>query len=505
MIVQPIDIRPSIDGIMDINNKFKITTINVSGLNTTLKQEQILNYMKINKISCLIVTETKLQTASAKMIYKNNKDITTWWSCDDDNHFSTGVRILMNNDYAKYVIKKDIIEGRALKLTLLLKGKIRFTIIAIYNFLNNSYKDDILEFYQKLEEIVIAEKKLQAKIVCVGDFNASYDIAMAQQKANRKIFWKDRIFQIFKKNVMVDINLIYHDKPLNTWNRSDKKSRIDYIWITEDLVPDTIYASINKVHIFETDHSAVTVYFQIDDLFHTKQLFKKKKHNNNNLKVDYKKIDSQLWETYAEKIEKLLDKEKDIIDNVEISINCINRIWNTIRDTFKKANNELPKKKGNPNKEVLPKTIVFYKRFLHKLSHILMNLTGKKVKSLNLTNYRELVEKNSVKQLISDEELIENELIEHFRSFAGKKLNLNEELKGRWIRQYSPKQDIDESWYNEVIQPISESEWDHMIRQLANDKAPEISQISNEMLKHMGTSMKNGMLKLANLCLQVDR
>ncbi|CAG8780494.1 4726_t:CDS:2, partial [Rhizophagus irregularis] len=60
---------------------------------------------------------------------------------------------------------------------------------------------------------------------------------------------------------------------------------------------------------------------------------------------DYKKIDSQLWETYAEKIEKLLDKEKDIIDNVEILINNINRIWNTIRDTFKKANSELPKKK----------------------------------------------------------------------------------------------------------------------------------------------------------------
>ncbi|PKK55448.1 hypothetical protein RhiirC2_802354, partial [Rhizophagus irregularis] len=54
---------------------------------------------------------------------------------------------------------------------------------------------------------------------------------------------------------------------------------------------------------------------------------------------------SQLWETYAEKIGKLLDKKKDIIDNIEILINNINRIWNTIRDTFKKANNELPKKK----------------------------------------------------------------------------------------------------------------------------------------------------------------
>ncbi|GBC43778.2 RNA-directed DNA polymerase from mobile element jockey-like [Rhizophagus irregularis DAOM 181602=DAOM 197198] len=474
VLVQPIDIQPFIDGIININNTFKITTINVSGLNTTLKQEQVLNYMKINKISCLIVTETKLQTASAKMIYKDYKDITTWWSCDDDNHFLTGVRIIMNNDYAKYVIKKDIIENQALKLTLLLKEKIRFTIIAIYNFSNNSHKDEILEFYMKLEEILTAEKKLQDKIVCIGDFNASYDTAIAQQRANRKIFWKD---------------------------------------------------------------------------------------------------------PYAEKIEKLLDKEKDIIDSVEILINNINRIWNTIRDTFKKANSELPKKKGNPNKEVIPKTIVFYKRFLHKLSYILTNLTEKKIMSLNLTNYREckkfiekyyetiseicfkfaididglldknikefkeivkiafklvqyedlqdnkkrfldstlnrkrskivldkiVIKKNSVKQLISDEELIENELIEHFRSFAGKKLNSNEKLKERWIHQYNPKQDINECWYNEVIQPISESEWKHMIRQLANDKAPGISQISNEMLKHMGTSMKSVTLKLANLCLQVER
>ena len=33
--------------------------------------------MKINKINCLIITETKLQTASAEILYKNNNEITT--------------------------------------------------------------------------------------------------------------------------------------------------------------------------------------------------------------------------------------------------------------------------------------------------------------------------------------------------------------------------------------------------------------------------------------------
>lgn len=55
------NISPAKDGIMDINNTFKIMTINVAGLNTNLKQEQLLNFMKINKINILGVTETKLK------------------------------------------------------------------------------------------------------------------------------------------------------------------------------------------------------------------------------------------------------------------------------------------------------------------------------------------------------------------------------------------------------------------------------------------------------------
>lgn len=452
----------------------------------------------------------------------------------------------MDKEFAKYVIKKDIIEGQALKLTLLLKGNIRFTIIAIYNFANNMYKEAILEFYNKLKEIISAEKKQKAKVMCIGDFNASYDVAMKQERSNKKMSWKDGIFQILKKNIMVDVNLVYHDKPLNTWNRLNMKSRIDYIWITEDLVPDTIYASTNKVYIFETDHSAVTIYFHKDDLFHTKQIAKKKRHNKDNLQVDYKKIDKEMWEKYAEEMEKLLKKEKDAIDSVEISTKSMNRLWNVVRDIFKKANMKLPKKKGNPNKEVLPKTIVFYKRFLKKLSYILMNLTEKKIGQLglseskncrrfiekhyeeiteicfkfaisvegllgkNIIEFKEIVknvfkliqinfaeeskiykeekmkfyiqrrcedlqdnkkrfldstlnrkrskiildriviEKDNVKQLVSDDKTIEKELIEHYKCFAGKKLNIEDGLKGRWINQYKPKQEINEQWYEDV-------------------------------------------------------
>jgi exonuclease III len=60
---------------MDIKNTFKITMINIQELNNSMKQEQIINYMEINKIDILCVNETKLKQKIAKVIYKNNHNI----------------------------------------------------------------------------------------------------------------------------------------------------------------------------------------------------------------------------------------------------------------------------------------------------------------------------------------------------------------------------------------------------------------------------------------------
>src|SRR4051812_21005723 len=97
------------------------------------------------------------------------------------------------------------------------------------------------------------------------------------------------------------------------------------------------------------------------------------------MQVNYKKIDKEIWEK-SEEMDKLLEKEKEVIENVEILTKYISQTWNIICDIFKKVNDKLPKKKGNPNKETLPKTIIYYKRFLNKLSYVLFNLMNKKIR-----------------------------------------------------------------------------------------------------------------------------
>ncbi|PKK70287.1 hypothetical protein RhiirC2_712018 [Rhizophagus irregularis] len=128
------------------------------------------------------VTETKLQNSSVEHIYRNEKDYKSWWACNDDNYYSTGVGIIMENNYAKYVQTQDDFKGRLLHLTMFMKGKTHLSIIVIYNYANNTQKSEILELYTKLENILKEEKKLQNRVIILGDFNINYDEYLERKK-----------------------------------------------------------------------------------------------------------------------------------------------------------------------------------------------------------------------------------------------------------------------------------------------------------------------------------
>ncbi|CAB5198552.1 unnamed protein product [Rhizophagus irregularis] len=157
-------------------------TINVAGLNTNLKQEQLLNFMKINKINILGVTETKLKNSSVENLYQNEKEYNSWWAYDDENYYSAGVGIIMEKAYAKHVQTKDLFKGRLIHLTMYMKGKIHLSIILVYNYANNTQKTEILELYDKINDIIKKERKLQSRIIVLGDFNIKYEEFLDKQQ-----------------------------------------------------------------------------------------------------------------------------------------------------------------------------------------------------------------------------------------------------------------------------------------------------------------------------------
>jgi hypothetical protein len=68
-----------------------------------MKQEQLLNYIGINKIDILCVNKTKLKQKTAEAIYRNNNKIRSQWSCNNKNSFATGTSIIITKDIAKYL------------------------------------------------------------------------------------------------------------------------------------------------------------------------------------------------------------------------------------------------------------------------------------------------------------------------------------------------------------------------------------------------------------------
>ncbi|CAB4443904.1 unnamed protein product [Rhizophagus irregularis] len=367
---------------MDINNTFKITTINVAGLNTSLKQEQVLNFMKINKINILGVTETKLKNSIVENLYQNEKEYTSWWTCDDDNYYSAGVGIIMEKAYAKHVQTKDLFKGRLIHLTMFMKGKIRLSIILVYNYANNTQKPEILELYDKINEIIKSERKFQSRIIILGDFNINYEEFLEKQRKNLSIPWKLNLFKILNNYRFKDTNTLFHTKPLSTWRRNNAASRIDFNWVNFELIPDLIYASTNKVHIFNTDHSAVTSYFSIDDIFKKPQMATNRRHKVEKI-IDYSKITDDQWKTFTEQSELILEEELKTLKIEECpTTTTLNRVWNSIKQIINKAKGHLPTKKPHPNKENLPEAVFFYKKKLRQLSLISMKLTNKKIKDL---------------------------------------------------------------------------------------------------------------------------
>src|SRR5436853_4913001 len=91
---------------------FRFLTQNIRGLNTSSKQEQILNFMSAYNVNIMGLAETKLNNTTSKHLYKNNKDYTAYFDSDDDSNRSAGVGLILSKYYNKNVHKVQGYKGR---------------------------------------------------------------------------------------------------------------------------------------------------------------------------------------------------------------------------------------------------------------------------------------------------------------------------------------------------------------------------------------------------------
>ncbi|CAB4480020.1 unnamed protein product [Rhizophagus irregularis] len=199
----------------------------------------------------LALTETKVTIKNAKFMAKSvgiNKHYTVFGIIDNAHINSTGIIILVKNDIANHVTDVQDHLGRIIKIDFNFSKYNKFSIIAIYN---------------KSEA-----RRKQQQIIFMGDFNLRFD--RYEKLKNKRVRIKNQfsIFKYLENHEFIDVHKDFLNiddqnlsKRYSTFQNYSTFSRIDYMWITNNLYDGVIKAKIIEYNSLDTDHSLLSMRF----------------------------------------------------------------------------------------------------------------------------------------------------------------------------------------------------------------------------------------------------
>ena len=115
---------------------------------------------------------------------------------------------------------------------------------------------------------------------------------------------------------------------------------------------------------------------------------------------------------------------------------------------------------------------------------------------------RIIVEQKDKKKFISTDPAKIKLQVEKYYLQAFKKRNFNfQQLSEDWKKQYKPRNYIDPDWYKRLTDKPEDQEINEVLKELSNNKAPEPSGISYEMLKKLNLLGKEILKKIFHLCI----
>ena len=287
--------------------KFNICTLNVRGLGSKQKRNQVFQWLKNRNVSICLLQETHItnhQESNIKVEWGDH------FFLSGSSNNSQGIGIFINpNLVFKFISHTNIVNGRLQALHLQIDEK-DIIIINIYG----SNLDDIT-LLESLEAYIIEHDDFN--FIIGGDFNTILDNKLDKKNGKKDTHFKCRtkLKSIIESHNFSDIWRLQHPgKCQYTWHSNNSPPifcRLDYFLISENL-NNFITSSCIKTG-FKTDHSIVDINI---DLIRNPKGHGYFKLNNNVL----------LHPDYQEKIRKTI---KDI---AEININTKPQtLWKIIK------------------------------------------------------------------------------------------------------------------------------------------------------------------------------
>ncbi|RIA84611.1 Endonuclease/exonuclease/phosphatase [Glomus cerebriforme] len=351
---------------------FRIMTLNVQGLNSKTKQHQLSYMIDLHHISILGLSETKLSNRVAPYIFKKSSNYKLYSHNLDNNINGAGVGLLLSKEMDKYVHKHEAYKGRIIYVNLYMKGHIKLRIIQIYlHATTTGNHPDIEDIYNKLFFYIEDVLDKQFKIMLMGDFNLKYEKYIKDYKRKGHAHWKFDIFRRLDQLNFTDLIPLYHSDISNfdtfhSKNQHLSSSRIDAVWVSHNLLMDTLTADNFPIDLFNTDHHGVVTTLIRQGLFNQNSHATLKQHSIKKCIFSYEKMTPEKWENFSSHLEIVIIKE----NNTNTLITDPTRIKEVVNEHFQKC----PGSKNNPDKVIPPNWSSYYQPIETIDPHIYQNL-----------------------------------------------------------------------------------------------------------------------------------
>jgi exonuclease III len=323
----------------------RIMTHNVQGLNTTIKQKQILDMMTSHHVDILGLSETKIKTSQSKIINRLSNNFVTYLNNDSHTPNGSGVGIIISKDYAKYVQVAKGYKGRVIHIDLFLRGHVKLRIIQIYlHATHTGTRNEIEQIHSYIYNLLEQARQNKFKSILMGDFNVSYEKYSHEYKRKGTFHWSyDILHKLEHRFNMHDTVQLYHDitttNPYHTFTPRQQNlsaTRIDAIWISNDLTLETISSNNFDPETYDTDHVAVFVSFLTHNIFKRNSHAALKQHNIKKRIFTYDNMTQDKWEVFQQTADAIHDRYG--LTNLPIdNTSQLNNIWNLTQSAIMQA------------------------------------------------------------------------------------------------------------------------------------------------------------------------
>ena len=243
------------------SSAFSVISFNCNGLGDKNKLKRLL--LKVAKLvenNCFILLQEThiINSEYMKLIWKHK------FVMNGHTSNSAGLIILFNNKYEVQHVESD---GIGRRLIVVLEDESSKFIVA-NSYLPNDHRAAIDNVEALYTNILDVKSKYNDHImISGGDFNVCLNVL---DQLNRKISIQENELakSITENNKLLGLKDSFrevHPKNGFTWRRAMTYSRLDYVFISKEIVPNIINAKVDWA--FETsDHAAVKIKIKVENI-----------------------------------------------------------------------------------------------------------------------------------------------------------------------------------------------------------------------------------------------